>query len=96
MPRDRPLHAMWWIGIGAMIVVALLIFAAFEWNYLPRSWRGLAWLAFIGLPAWISFEWMGDRLAANAKGRPWWWQALGLVVLIGVVALILWLMPATP
>ena len=59
MPRhDRPHGFLWWIGVGAAIVVAVLLFAALQWAYLPRSWRGFAWRAFVGVPIWLTFEWL--------------------------------------
>jgi hypothetical protein len=97
MPRDgRPHGILWWIGVAVAIVVAVLLFAALQWNYLPRSWRGFAWLAFIGVPVWLAFEWLGDSFQSKAEGRPWWWQALGVLVLIAAIALIVWFLPAAP
>jgi hypothetical protein len=97
MPRrEHSNGALWWIAVGVVVVVMLLLFAALQWNYLPRSWRGFAWLAFVGLPAWLLFEWMGDSLQEKLKGRSGWSQALAILALIVVVALIVWLMPAAP
>lgn len=97
MPRrEHSIGALRWIAVGFVVVVMLLLFAALQWNYLPRSWRGFAWLAFFGLPVWLLFEWMSDSLQEKVQGRPWWSQALAILALMVAVALIIWLMPAAP
>jgi hypothetical protein len=95
--RDRRPHGvLWWVAVGAAIVVAALLLAALQWSYLPQSWRGFAWLAFVGVPVWLAVEWVGGSLETRAQGRPWWWQVLGILALIGVIALMIWLLPAAP
>jgi hypothetical protein len=39
---------------------------------------------------------VGGSLETRAQGRPWWWQVLGILALIGVIALMIWLLPAAP
>ena len=88
--------ALRWIGTGVAIVVLVLLFAAMQWNYLPRNWRGFAWLAFVGVPVWLAFEWMSDAVQEKVQGRSRWLQGFAILAVIGVVALIIWLMPAAP
>ena len=95
MPRrERPYGALWWIGVAVAIVVLVLLLAALQWDYLPRTWRGVAWLAFVGVPVWLALEWMGGSVEEKAKGRSRAWQLGALAVLSGAVLLIIWLMPA--
>jgi hypothetical protein len=88
MPRRSPHGTLWWIAAGTALVVALAILAAVQLSYLPRSWSGLAWLLFLGLPVCLLIEWLVDALAVRAKGRSWRWRAsayAGLVVILMVV-----------
>jgi hypothetical protein len=97
MPRrGRPYGALWWIGVAVAIVVLVLLLAALQWDYLPRDWRGFAWLAFVGVPVWLALEWVGGSVEEKAKDRSWAWRLVALSVMFGAVLLIVWLMPAAP